>query len=277
MLWIFGSFQVTSCALTSSYIVIGKQGSTIRTVEYNKSVTGRRSCVENHAVRCEQSAENLSRARDTLPSRGFEPSDDTACKGVQAVAPSGSRKKGWDKKKSPLGVYVSPSISQLTTNSEILMRRKWEICFHSEVCFIRSLKLVYYVWCYSINGVYQEIILFMNYSSVFLIKDLIFTLYHKQPLYYLEEDLITLVHEFLDFLMLLCDLTWLSYPAFENRWRWQNYPLRFSREIGMLKDDSFFRKARSSSTCRFLISKSIQALLLIRHYIFLFNIFFSIL
>ena len=54
-----------------------------------------------------------SRARDTQSIRGFSVvSDDTACKGVQALAPTGSRKKVWGKKKSPLWVYVSPSISQ---------------------------------------------------------------------------------------------------------------------------------------------------------------------
>ena len=39
-------------------------------------------------------------------------SDDMACKGVQSLAPPGSRKKIWGKKKSPLWVYVSPSIPQ---------------------------------------------------------------------------------------------------------------------------------------------------------------------
>ena len=45
-------------------------------------------------------------------------------------------------KKSSLWVYVSPSISQLTSNSERLMRIKWEIYFHKEVCFVRSLNCV---------------------------------------------------------------------------------------------------------------------------------------
>ena len=39
-------------------------------------------------------------------------SDDMAFKGVEALAPLSSRKKIWDKKKTPLWVYVSPSISQ---------------------------------------------------------------------------------------------------------------------------------------------------------------------
>ena len=61
-------------------------------------------------------------------------SDETACKGVQVLAPPGSRKKIWGKKKSPLRVYVSPSISQ--TYSVPLSRIKWEIYFYKEVCFI---------------------------------------------------------------------------------------------------------------------------------------------
>ena len=54
------------------------------------------------------------RARDTQPIKGV--SHDTICKGVQALAPLGSRKKILDKK-SPLWVYVSPSISQ--TNNKL--------------------------------------------------------------------------------------------------------------------------------------------------------------
>ena len=56
MPWILGSFQVTLCALTSCHVVISKQGSTIRAVEYNRCVTGR-SRDENHAVRFGQNTE----------------------------------------------------------------------------------------------------------------------------------------------------------------------------------------------------------------------------
>ena len=69
MPWIFGSFLVTPCALTSCYVVISKQDSTIRTPVYNRCVTGRRPRDENHAVRFRQSAENRSRAWDTQPIR----------------------------------------------------------------------------------------------------------------------------------------------------------------------------------------------------------------
>ena len=51
MPWIFGSFLVTPCALTSCHIVISKQYSTIRAVSSKRCVNGRRSRDENHAVR----------------------------------------------------------------------------------------------------------------------------------------------------------------------------------------------------------------------------------
>ena len=71
MPWIFGSFLVTPCTLTSCHVVISKQDSTIRAVGYNRCVIGRRPRDENHAVRFRQSAENRSRVRDTQPTRGI--------------------------------------------------------------------------------------------------------------------------------------------------------------------------------------------------------------
>ena len=65
MLWIFGSFLVTPCALTSCHVVISKQDSMIRALRYNRCVTGRRPCDENHVVRFGQSAENHSRVWET--------------------------------------------------------------------------------------------------------------------------------------------------------------------------------------------------------------------
>ena len=56
-----------------------------------------RSVLDNQSSRIE------SRARDTRPIRGVsDVSDGTACKGVQALAPPGSKMKIWGKKKSPL-------------------------------------------------------------------------------------------------------------------------------------------------------------------------------
>ena len=90
MPWTLGSFLVTPCALTSCHVVISKQDSTIRALRLNWYVTGR---YENHAVRIGQSAEKH---------------------GVQALAPPGSWKKIW-KEVLSLSIYVSPSISQLTS------------------------------------------------------------------------------------------------------------------------------------------------------------------
>ena len=71
MPWIFGSFLVTPCALTSCHILISKQedDSTIRALGYDRCVTGRRPRDENHAVRFRQRAENRSRMWDTQPTR----------------------------------------------------------------------------------------------------------------------------------------------------------------------------------------------------------------
>ena len=127
MTWIFGSFLVTPDTLTSCHAVISKQGSTIRVLGYNRCVTGRRQRDENQAVRFGQIVENQSRAWDTQPIRGV-----SACKGVQALAPLTSGRR-YGKKKSSLWVYVSPSISQLTTNCGPFSRIKWEIYFYKEV------------------------------------------------------------------------------------------------------------------------------------------------
>ena len=51
MPWIFSSFLVTPCALTSCHVVISKLESTIRALGYNRCVTGSRSRNENHAIR----------------------------------------------------------------------------------------------------------------------------------------------------------------------------------------------------------------------------------
>ena len=84
MPWIFGSFLVTPCALTSCHALMSKQG-------YD-STPGHSGSTrdENHAVRFRQSAENRCRVWDTQPIRGV-----SACKGVQALAPPGSQKKIW--------------------------------------------------------------------------------------------------------------------------------------------------------------------------------------
>ena len=52
----------------------------IGAVEYNKCVTGKRPCDENHVVRFRQSAENRSRAWNTQPIRGIPDELARGCK-----------------------------------------------------------------------------------------------------------------------------------------------------------------------------------------------------
>ena len=93
-----------------------------------------------------------SRARDMQPIWGVSDlSDNMACKEVQALALHGSRKKIWDKKKSPLW-NVSLHISlKLTKNCESFLRIKWELYFYKEVFhsfieFHKSCMRVYNSW-----------------------------------------------------------------------------------------------------------------------------------
>ena len=78
---------------------------------------------------------------DTQLIRGVSDELARGCKRWHSLAPG----RGYEKKKSSLWVYVSPSISQLTTNSGPLMRIKWEIYFHKEVCFVHSLSLISFI------------------------------------------------------------------------------------------------------------------------------------
>ena len=107
MPWIFGSFLVTPCALTSCHVVINKMDSTIRALRSNRCVTGRRPRDDNYAVRFRQSAENCSLARDSQPIRGVSDKLARGCKRWHSLAPG----RRYVKKKSSLRVYVSPPIS----------------------------------------------------------------------------------------------------------------------------------------------------------------------
>ena len=102
MPWIFGSFLVTPCALTSCHVVISKQGSVNKAVAYNRCITGRRPCDKNYAVGFRQRQRIVSRARDTQPIRGV-----SACKQVQALAPLDFQKKGMGQEEVPLSEYMS--------------------------------------------------------------------------------------------------------------------------------------------------------------------------
>ena len=77
-----------------------------------------------------------------------------ACTGVQALAPTGSRKKIWDKKK-PLSEYMPLHLSlKLTTNNGPLSRIKWEIYFYNEKCLVRSLSLIMFLVVYKDTSEY---------------------------------------------------------------------------------------------------------------------------
>ena len=93
---------------------------------YNRCVTGRRLRDENDAVRFRQSAENRSRAWDTQPIRSVSDELARGCKRWHPLAP----RRRYGKKKSSFWVYVSLSISQLTTNGGPLLRIKWGIYFY---------------------------------------------------------------------------------------------------------------------------------------------------
>ena len=131
MPWIFGSFQVTPCALTSCHVVISKQGSTIRALGWNRCVTGRRPRDENHAVRFRQ------RQRIGDDQRRLW----RACKGVQALAPPGSRR---EEEVLSLIKCLSTHLSQ-TIETSTLSRIKCERYIFIKKC-VRSLKFVNYVW-----------------------------------------------------------------------------------------------------------------------------------
>ena len=136
MTWIFSSFQVTPCVLTSCHFVISKQSGSSEQSGPHRCVTRRRPGDENHAVRFGQNAENCRRVRDAQPIRCL------SLQGrVQALAPSGSQKKIWEEE--VLSLSISLSI-YLSTNNKLwaLSRIKREIYFYKKVfCLSRDLLL----------------------------------------------------------------------------------------------------------------------------------------
>ena len=111
MTWIFGSFLVTPCALTTCHAVMSKQrydSSAIRALEYNRCETGRRPRDENHVVRLSQCAENRSRARDTKSIRGVS---DELAKGCKRCPPPDSQKKIGEEEVLSLSICLSLYLS----------------------------------------------------------------------------------------------------------------------------------------------------------------------
>ena len=134
MTWIFGSFLVTPCALTGCHAVMSKQGydSTIRAVGYNRCVTERRPCDENHAVRFRQSTENRSRARDTPPIR----SSLTSLQGGESVGTPWLLEEDMGRSPLSLSICLSTHLSH-TTEASTLFRIKCERYIFIKKC-IRS-------------------------------------------------------------------------------------------------------------------------------------------
>ena len=101
MTWIFGSFLVTPCALTSCHVVISKQSDD--SASGHSGTTGVKPEGDHVVLTTWADLDRVQRvggrARDTQPSRGIRVSDE----GLQGGASvTDSRKKIWDKKMSPL-------------------------------------------------------------------------------------------------------------------------------------------------------------------------------
>ena len=116
----------------------------VRAVRSNRCVTGRRPRDMKTTRSDLNSFQRIeSWARDRQPIIGVsDVSDDTASKGVQALARPGPRKKIWDKKKSHLWVYVSLSIYQTNNNLWSPFENKMRYIFFIKMHFVRSLSLV---------------------------------------------------------------------------------------------------------------------------------------
>ena len=138
MTWIFGSFLVTPCVLTSCHAV--------RSYQRYDSTSGHLGTTGvqpegDHVMRSTRSV--LDRGRESELSVGHATDQrclslQGGCKRSHPQAPG----RRYGKNKSSLWVYVSLSISQLTTNSGPFSRIKWKIYFYKEVCFVRSFNCV---------------------------------------------------------------------------------------------------------------------------------------
>ena len=134
MTWIFGSFLVTPCALTSCQVVIRKQGMTACHGSQVQQVCNRKETMWYPRGQILYRVQRIgSRARDTQPIRGLGRLWRYGLHGGASVVTPWFPEEGMGKKKCPLRVYVSPSISQLTTNRGPLSRIKWKIYFYKEV------------------------------------------------------------------------------------------------------------------------------------------------
>ena len=130
MTWIFGSFLVTPCALTSCHAV-NRRWQHVRAVGSNRCVMGRRPCDENHVGIFRQSTEDQSRARNMQPVRGI--STIRLAWRWKCWYPLAPRRR-YGTRRSPFSEYMSLHLPlKLTTNSRPPFRIKWERYFYKEV------------------------------------------------------------------------------------------------------------------------------------------------
>ena len=174
MTWIFGSFLVTRVLWQAVRLWLENRAMTeVGVVKFNRCVTGGRPR-DNHGVRFRQSAENqVSSKGHAADQRVKVVFDDTVCKGVQALAPAGSRKKIWNRKSSPLWVYVSPPISQLRTNCGPPFENKIRDVSFIKKCFVRSLNYVNHVWKYTTLCSMLKLLILLSKSPEFLMSELL--------------------------------------------------------------------------------------------------------
>ena len=110
MTWIFSSFLVTLCALTSCHIVISKQGddSTSRQLGPHRCITGRRPRDEKHTVRFRDriGVERGTRSRaEALGSQTLRLA--RGCKYWHLLAPG----RRYGTRRNPLPEYMSLHLS----------------------------------------------------------------------------------------------------------------------------------------------------------------------
>ena len=137
MTWIIGSFLVTSGALT-------------RILQHVRALRSNRKEItwweprDQIWTECRESESSEGHAADQVVSDEIP----RGCKRWHPLAPG----RWYGKKKSSLWVYVSPSISQLTTNWWTLFENKaWEIHIFIKKC----VSFVHYLWlCFRLDLYY---------------------------------------------------------------------------------------------------------------------------
>ena len=124
-----------------------------------------------------------------------------ACKGVQALAPSGSWKKIWEEEVPSLSVCLSTHLSY-TTEISTLSRIKCERYIFIKCVFVRSLKFVNYVWlCFHLylyysNTTFRFIFFFFQIGLIKLKKwfhILLFTTFNARKVHLIKKNILVFV------------------------------------------------------------------------------------